>query len=107
MRPRSGQLHPLKIGFAWTHEKRGVLHLVIVLVDIVAQLRRKSLYGPDRQALWVDVAGHEPRNFTGLCIATKLLHKIGLRFSEETLNHRPCMWFMSGTLHFGDEALGK
>src|SRR5450755_244053 len=107
MRPCSGKLHPLNIRFAWTHEERGMLHLIITLMDVVAQLRREAFYGPDRQALWIDVAGKQPRNFTGLRIATKLLNKISLRFSKETLNHRSCMRFKSWTLNFCDKTLGK
>jgi hypothetical protein len=63
-----------------------MLHLVIDILAVLHETTRKSIQRPDGQALWIDLSGHQPGNFTGLCIPPKLLKQFRIRLAKQALN---------------------
>ena len=84
-----------------------MLHLVIDLMTILGQTTRKGFECPDRQALWIDLAGHVARNLARLGISAQLLNKLGLGRAKQSLNNGPSTRLMGGAFHFRDKALSK
>src|SRR5437762_8118940 len=72
----------------WTHTKRRVDVLVIDLVSPEREVGVQVPQCPDRLLPWRDGLGYLTNLFHDLCIADKIVDKLGISCPEQTLDHR-------------------
>src|SRR5689334_13421932 len=101
------QLHPLLVGITRTHEERRMLHHIIDLVDIFVEASCKSLQCPDGESFGVYLSRHLTRLFAGLRVPPELVEEFAGGRPEETLNDRPKMGLLRGSVDFCHKALSE
>src|SRR5216684_2294652 len=96
--------HSLRKCFTWSLKEGTMLHLVIDFQAVLGETTRKGVQSPDCQALWIDLAGQQPRDFARLGISSKLVEQFRVGCTKKALDHRTKAWLLSRTVQLRHEA---